>query len=246
MHKPHWQTNFAIILAQAIVFSRHLTYSCKEFGPFVKGTWMSSKEWVLAIPRSLLDELGTFQGIQLEVESYLTHILDPLHTRFLPRVQAEEDPTFKQIIPYVLIRREEALLHYVRGKSSGEQRLVAKGSIGIGGHINPTDESLFNIGRDFYDDAVQRELHEELKMDGTFRTRIAALLNDDSTPVGQVHLGIVHVCDLSEEDVSKGEACITELKFLTLAELRSRREELETWSQLCLDQLPQLVQAAKL
>jgi predicted NUDIX family phosphoesterase len=207
---------------------------------------MTSKEWVLAVPRSLLDELGIFQGIQLKVESYLPLLLDPRYTRFLPRSQAEEDPRFKQIIPYVLIRREEALLHYVRGKSSGEQRLVARGSIGIGGHINPTDESLFSIGRDFYDNAVQRELHEELRMDGTFRPTIAALLNDDSTPVGQVHLGIVHVCDLSQEDVSKGEPCITELKFLTMEELRSRREELETWSRLCLDHLPQLVEAAKL
>lgn len=204
------------------------------------------EELVLAVPRSLFEELGTFQGIQLKVEPYLQRILDTRHTRFLPRTQAEEDPRFKQIIPYVLIKRERSLLHYVRGKGSGEKRLVAKGSIGIGGHINPVDESLFATGRQFYESAVQRELHEELKIDGTFHHEIAALLNDDSTPVGQVHLGIVHLCELGQENISKGEACITGLQFLTLEELRLRREHLETWSQLCLDHFPQLVEAAKL
>src|SRR6266542_6473300 len=107
------------------------------------------EELVLAVPRSLFEELGTFQGIQLNVESYLRGLLDTRHTRFLPRSQAEENPRFKQIIPYVLIKRGESLLHYVRGKGSGEKRLVAKGSIGIGGHINPIDESLFSTGREF-------------------------------------------------------------------------------------------------
>jgi predicted NUDIX family phosphoesterase len=203
------------------------------------------KEWVLAVPRSLLDELGAFQGIQLNVESYLQQILDIRHTRFLPRSQAEEDLDFKQIIPYVLIKRGDSLLHYVRGKGSGEKRLVAKGSIGIGGHINPIDESLFSVGREFYESALQRELHEELRINGAFRHKIVALLNDDSTPVGQVHLGIVHLCELSQENVSKGEACITGLQFLSLEELRLRREHLETWSQFCLDHFPQLVEAAK-
>jgi predicted NUDIX family phosphoesterase len=204
------------------------------------------EELVLTVPRSLLDELGAFQGIQLKVESYLQHILDTRHTRFLPRSQAEEDLRFKQIIPYVLIKRGESLLHYVRGKGSGEKRLVAKGSIGIGGHINPLDESLFSAGREFYERAVQRELHEELKINDTFHHKIAALLNDDSTPVGKVHLGIVHLCELSQENIFKGEACITGLQFLTREELRLRREHLETWSQLCLDHFPQLVEAAKL
>jgi predicted NUDIX family phosphoesterase len=135
----------------------------------------------------------------------------------------------------VLIRKGDTLLHYVRGKGSGEKRLVAKGSIGIGGHINHRDESLFLVGQAFYEEAVQRELHEELRMDGHFRSRIVALLNDDSTPVGQVHFGVVHLCELGEENVSKGEACITDLRFLTLPELLERREQMETWSQLCLD-----------
>jgi predicted NUDIX family phosphoesterase len=72
-------------------------------------------------------------------------------------------------------------------------------------------------------------------MDGHFRTKIIALLNDDSTPVGRVHLGVVHLCELTDENVSKGEACITDLRFLTLSELQERRPQMETWSQICLD-----------
>ena len=193
------------------------------------------EEMVLCIPRTLLDQIGTFQGIQTNLEAYIPRILEAENTLFVPRSQAEEDPCWKQIIPYVLIKKGETLLHYVRGKGSGEKRLVAKGSIGIGGHINYRDETLFLAGLAFYEEAIQRELHEELRMGGHFQNRVVALLNDDSNPVGQVHLGIVHLCELADENVSKGEVCITDLRFLTLPELLERREQMETWSQLCLD-----------
>ena len=195
------------------------------------------EEMVLCFPRALLDEIGSFQGIRTDVAAYVPRILEAGNTHFVQRAQAEEDPSQKQLIPYVVIKKGDAYLHYVRGKGSGEKRLVAKGSIGIGGHINHGDESLFLTGLDFYEEALQRELHEELRMDGHFRTRIVALINDDSTPVGQVHFGIVHLCQLEEENVSKGEACITDLRFLTLPELLERRDQMETWSQLCLDLL---------
>jgi predicted NUDIX family phosphoesterase len=194
-----------------------------------------SEELVLCVPRALVDEIGTFHGIQTNVQPYIPRILEAKNTSFVPRSKAETDPSLKQIIAYVLIRKHDRLLHYVRGKGSGEKRLVAMGSIGIGGHINPCDENLFVTGLNAYDQAVQRELHEELRMEGHFETRIVALMNDDTTPVGQVHLGVIHVCDLAEENVSKGEACITDLRFLTLPELVERRAQMETWSQLCLD-----------
>jgi predicted NUDIX family phosphoesterase len=82
---------------------------------------------------------------------------------------------------------------------------------------------------------VQRELHEELLIDAALTTRIVALINDDSTPVGQVHFGVVHVCELAGEHVSRGEPCITDLRFLELDQLRERRDAMETWSQFCLD-----------
>jgi predicted NUDIX family phosphoesterase len=202
-------------------------------------------EWVLAFPRALLDKLGYFHGIRFNAEDYVGHILQKQYSRFLPRSSAEENPEFKQIIPYVLIRRGSTWLHYVRGKASGEKRLVSKGSIGVGGHINPNDQSLFDVGRDFYETAVQRELHEELKMDGHFQTRIVALLNDDSTPVGRMHLGVVHLCELTDENVWKRESALTGLQFLTVEELHGLREHLESWSQFCLEHLDEIVEAAR-
>jgi predicted NUDIX family phosphoesterase len=195
------------------------------------------EEMVLCFPRTLLDEIGAFQGVRRDVSAYVPRVLEAGNTHFVSRALAENDPSQKQIIPYVLIKKGDSYLHYVRGKGSGEKRLVSMGSIGIGGHINHGDENLFLTGLEFYEEALQRELHEELVMDGHFHTRIIGLINDDSTPVGQVHFGIVHLCELADENVSKGEACITDLKFLTVPELVERREQLETWSQLCLDLL---------
>lgn len=199
-----------------------------------------AEELVLAVPRRVLDEIGGFQGIEFNVTCYIPAILDKTNCRFLPRAMAENDPTYKQIISYVLIKKGDTWLHYVRGKASGEKRLVAKSSIGVGGHINPHDQSLFDTGLDFYETAVQRELREELRMEGVFDTRIVALLNDDSSTVGQVHVGIVHLCTLTDEIVSKGEASLTGLAFLTVEELLKRREQMETWSQFCLDQLKRI------
>ena len=194
-----------------------------------------SDELVLTFPRRLLDDIGTFQGLRTDIDAYVPRILEAQHTKYVPRSLAEDDPSLKQIIPYVLVRRGDTLLHYVRGKGSGEKRLVAKGSIGIGGHINHRDEDLFGSGTDYYELAVQRELHEELLIDADLTTRVIALINDDSTPVGQVHFGVVHVCELGDGHVSRGEPCITDLRFLTLDQLRERRGAMETWSQLCVD-----------
>src|SRR5204862_8299190 len=117
---------------------------------------------------------------------------------FLARAIAESDPSHKQIIPYAILACGDRVLHYVRGKKAGEQRLVAKGSIGIGGHMNDEDESLFAWDEHAYRAGVEREVNEEVKIESSFEDRIVALLNDDSTEVGRVHLGVVHVFNLDE------------------------------------------------
>jgi predicted NUDIX family phosphoesterase len=198
-------------------------------------------ENVLVIRRSLFDQLGSFHGLNFEPEKYLAALLSRGNNFFSPRVQAENDPTYKQIIPYVLLAFKNKILYYVRGKKAGEQRLVAKGSVGIGGHMNETDESLFALDEQAYRAGVKREVDEEIKIDTQFEDRIVALLNDDTTEVGRVHLGIVHVFDLAEEKVEKREAMITNLTFLTKAELMARRESLESWSQICVDSLDRLL-----
>jgi predicted NUDIX family phosphoesterase len=198
-------------------------------------------ENILVIKRRLFDELGAFQGLNFEPRKYLDSILSRGNNFFLPRAQAEKDPGHKQIIPYVLLACDQKVLFYIRGKRAGEQRLVAKGSIGIGGHMNESDESLFALDEAAYRAGVEREVAEEIAIKTKFEDRIVALLNDDSTEVGQVHLGVVHVFKLPEPNVEKREAMITSLAFLDKNELLARRDSLETWSQICLDSLERLM-----
>jgi predicted NUDIX family phosphoesterase len=199
------------------------------------------EEMILVVRRSLLESLGMFQGLCFEVDRYLPALLDRANNFFTPRAPAETNPDLKQIIPYVLLVHEGRVLHYVRGKKAGEQRLVAKGSIGIGGHMNDHDEGLFALDRAAYDAGVQREVTEELRLGAKFTNRAVALLNDDSNEVGRVHLGVVHVFQLDSTDVQKGEAMITDLQFLDRAQLAARREAMETWSQICCDSLDRLL-----
>ena len=202
------------------------------------------EELILVVRRELLDKLGSFQGLCFDVDGYLPALLARENNFFMPRSEAETDPTHKQIIPYALLVHEGRVLHYVRGKKAGEQRLVSKGSIGIGGHMNDGDEGLFSMDRAAYDAAVAREVNEELKLASPFKQKAVALLNDDSNEVGKVHLGVVHVFTLEGDDVRKGEAMITELGFLSRQELAAKRDLLESWSQICFDRLDDLLAAA--
>jgi len=208
---------------------------------------MKEEEMILVVRRELLDRLGAFQGLNFEVGRYLPALLDKANNFFTRRGPAENDPSMKQIIPYVLLVHGDKVLHYVRGKKAGEQRLVAKGSIGIGGHMNNEDEDLFNQGVDraAYDAGVQREIGEELKLGARYTNHAVALLNDDSNEVGKVHLGVVHIFRLESEDVAKGEAMITDLQFLDRTQLAARRDSMETWSQICFDQLDTLLATAR-
>lgn len=202
-------------------------------------------EMILVVRRSLFDQLGAFQGLNFEVDRYLPELLNRSQNFFTPRAAAETDPSLKQIIPYALLVHEGRVLHYVRGKKAGEQRLVAKGSVGIGGHMNDQDEGLFALDRAAYDAGVQREVCEELRVHSAYTNHAVALLNDDSNEVGRVHLGVVHIFQLEKPDVQKGEAMITELQFLDRTQLESRRDALESWSQICLDHLDALLAAAR-
>jgi predicted NUDIX family phosphoesterase len=198
-------------------------------------------ENVLVIPRALFDQLGSFHGLNFEPRRYLDAMRSRGNNFFLARAKAENDPTHKQIIPYAILACGDRVLHYVRGKKAGEQRLVAKGSIGIGGHMNDEDESLCAWDEQAYRAGVEREVNEEVQINTPFEDRIVALLNDGTTEVGRVHLGVVHVFRLEQANVQKREAMITNLAFLNKQELEERRDTLETWSQICLDHLERLL-----
>lgn len=196
-------------------------------------------EEVLVIPRALLEDLGSFHGILTEgIDPVIARLLDPQSHFFMDRAAAEEDPTHKQLIPYCVFRCGNRILHYTRGKAGGESRLHAKISVGVGGHINPIDTGDGRVGPEAYFAAVSRELEEELMIGSKRTSRIIALLNDDSNPVGQVHLGIVHLVDLDSEDVASREDALTDLQFSSLEELRGPAfDRLETWSQHCIAHL---------
>jgi predicted NUDIX family phosphoesterase len=192
-------------------------------------------EKVLVVRRSLFDQLGSFQGFSADAQRYLDVFLKRENNFFEPRSTAENDPSLKQIIPYAVFTHGGRILRYVRGGKSGEKRLVARASIGIGGHINDADEGLFAFNEDAYRVAVEREITEELRLEGGFTDRVVGLINDDATEVGRVHLGVVHLVELESDVVKPGEAAITRLEFVSLDVLRAERENLETWSQIVLD-----------
>ncbi len=187
-------------------------------------------EQVLVVPTAVFHQLGLFQGFSPEVERYLPALLQPQHLRYLPRPEAEEDPSFKQLIPYVVLRCGDLLFHYTRGRAGSEARLRALCSIGVGGHVNPGDGSLANA----YRAGLQREIAEEIHLECGYRERTLGLINDDSNAVGQVHLGIVHVFDLERPEARRREAVLADEGFAPLAELRRQAERFETWSRFLL------------
>jgi predicted NUDIX family phosphoesterase len=204
---------------------------------------MAQEEQVLVVERKVLEQVGMFQGLVFDVDNYLSKLFVPGVPRFMARSKAEADPAYKQLIPYVIMACDGEYLSYVRGKRAGETRLVELRSIGIGGHINPIDadnSSLFAYLYENYLNAVEREVAEEVCVQADHTDRIVALLNDDSNEVGSVHLGIVHYWTLDAPNVSKREQMITQMSFMTAAELHDVRDAMETWSQLCLDGLHEM------
>jgi predicted NUDIX family phosphoesterase len=196
-------------------------------------------EQVLVVRRALLEEIGHFEGIRTQgLDQAVACLLDPANHFFMDRAAAEEDPSHKQLIPYCVFRCGDRILHYTRGKSGGESRLHAKISVGVGGHVNPVDTGGGKTGPDAYHAAVTREIEEELELPEEHSHRIIALLNDDSNPVGQVHLGIVHLVDLKSDAVTSREDALADLGFSPLAELDGTRfGDLETWSAFCVRHL---------
>ncbi len=192
---------------------------------------------VLVFETELLQRLGAFQGYSLDLDKYLPTLLDPGNNRFMDRQAAERDPRYKQLIPYVVLRFGDSLFSYVRGQQSSEGRLRQSRSIGLGGHIEPGDRSLFSSDRHLYLEAARREVYEEVALSAAYTEHLVALINDDSNDVGKVHFGIVHIWDLTDDAVSKREGLITQAGFLSIDRLKGRADELETWSQIALQVL---------
>ena len=192
---------------------------------------MPADEHILGFPAGLLDELGRFQGFSPDAERYLPAILRRLEMR--ARGPAEDDSSFKQLIPYVVFRCGNLVFRYVRGRRGSEARLHEMHSIGVGGHIAAGDVSLFE---DTYDVGMRREVEEEVELPpGEAEQRVIGLINDDSTPVGQVHFGVVHEWRLPRPELRRREGKLLRAGFAMLAELAAERAKFESWSQFVLD-----------
>lgn len=196
-----------------------------------------STEHVLVVPTELFRRLGYFQGFSSDAAHYLLELLNPAHTSYRPRGDMEDDPSFKQLIPYCIFRHVddagcETVFAYTRGKGQGEGRLRSKRSVGIGGHISADDALV--PGANVYEEGLRRELSEEVFIDTEYTNSCVGLINDDETPVGQVHLGIVHLFDLDEPAVRPRESEIIDCGFIPVAELLADLSGFETWSQICI------------
>ncbi len=193
-------------------------------------------EKVLVVPTTLFRELGYFQGFSADVARYLPRLLEGDEIEYRPRGQMEEDPSFKQLIPYALFRWTDAdgtvhLFEYQRGSGQGERRLHAKRSVGVGGHISSIDAAAGHTEH-VYREGMRRELDEEVVIDTPYTEQIAGLINDDETPVGRVHLGVVHLCDVRLPRIRPREADILEARFRPVGEILPRLGEFESWSEI--------------
>ena len=187
-----------------------------------------SEEHVLVIPEARLSALGEFNGFRPFCEVAFRSLLDPEFMEFRPRSSVEEDPRFKQLIPYVLLQSEidgqTQLFHYTRGRGQGEKRLHALKSVGIGGHISQADTS----GDDWYRSGMLRELHEETIIDSDFEEDWAGFIFDDSSAVGRVHLGVVHRLRLARPTVRARESELADSGFAPIAQLKQQQHQFET------------------
>jgi predicted NUDIX family phosphoesterase len=193
-------------------------------------------ERVLVVPGAELDRLGRFQGFCAEVERYLSALLIPECMEYRPRFEVEEDPTLKQLIPYVVFRCANAVFCYTRGMTQGEARLHRLRSLGVGGHVSEEDAGG-QKSRQAYESALRRELAEEVTIASPGRIRLVGLINDDATAVGQVHLGVVHLYELERPEIAAREEGLATAEFLDIPTIWTIRREFETWSQICIESL---------
>ena len=199
----------------------------------------ADEEQILVIPASVIDAIGELKGFETDVEKFLTPILASDQLSFQPRGPMESDPSFKQLIPYVLLQwtdpaGEPQLFTYTRGGGSSETRLHAHRSVGIGGHISAEDAA---DGADPYTRGMQRELDEEVRIDSPYTDYREGLLYDPSNEVGRVHLGVVHRFVLQRPEVRSNEAELAEGEFVGVAQLKQSADQLETWSRLAIEAL---------
>ncbi|HEV3383490.1 MAG TPA: phosphoesterase [Gemmata sp.] len=199
---------------------------------------MPLDEKVLVIPTERFRSAGYFNGFRRSDPTYRTAILDYNAFQFRPRSEVETDSEFKQLIPYIVLKHGGELFHYRRGSAGTEKRLQALRSVGIGGHISEDDA---RGGDDPYHTGMLRELFEEVEIGCEWTEQFLGFINDDNVPVGRVHLGVVHLFELSQARVNSKEAALADSGFGPIQTLLDQKEQFETWSQFVLGELQSVV-----
>lgn len=160
-----------------------------------------------------------------ELGPYLERIANEGEHR--PRDAVEGDATWKQVIPYLVLRDQGRIFLMRRTRAGGDARLHERWTIGIGGHLNPGDEGVPG--------GLRREVGEELEVDWDPELRLVGLLNDDTDPVGAVHLGVVYTAEADGRRVAVRETHKLQGAFAEPAEVLRVHDKLETWSSLVFD-----------
>ncbi len=191
------------------------------------------EEEVLVISRDHFEKIGAFAGFKTFDRDWYLQLIDEKAFQFRQRKSVEEDPEYKQLIPYLIFRYHDLLFYYRRSKKGSERRLASLRSIGIGGHINRHDETTGNV----YRSGMQRELNEEVEISPIVEESIIGFIYDPTIYVGTLHLGIAHQFILEEPTACSREEAIIDTGWETIDQLWNQREEFETWSQLVLEHL---------
>src|SRR5262245_34941205 len=180
-------------------------------------------ELVYVVPRADVPDQAGWHGLRTDgLEAFVAAL--ERAGRYEPREAMERDPSFKQVIPYLVLRDGPRWFLMRRTAAGGDERLHHRYSIGVGGHLNPGDGGLLG--------GLRREWAEELIADFFPAFRLVALLNDDTTDVGSVHLGAVYVADAEGRPVEIRETNKLLGSFVAEAEVAAVVESMETWSRL--------------
>ncbi|MCD7845623.1 MAG: NUDIX domain-containing protein [Oscillospiraceae bacterium] len=191
-------------------------------------------ENVLVVKTALLGDIVSVNGLITGREAEVMELI-AARGEFLPRPAAEEDPSYKQIIPYVTILRGEQVFATRRLNKGGESRLHGLVSLGVGGHINQSDEK----DGDWLMNCLRREVEEEVNMSHFGTLTLRGLINDNGNDVGSVHLGFFFTLTTTG-DVSVRETEKLEGGFLPLSSLAETAPQMETWSQIIVPELTDL------
>ncbi len=145
-------------------------------------------EKVLVVPADIIFKKGRWQGLK---KDDLDYYLDLIKSNYLfkRRGDVEDDPSFQQIIPYIVFNCKDKFFVYKYLGGAGEKRLIDTYQLGVGGHINQVDVN----GKDILEEGMMREWNEEVEYQGNFlEKKLVGILNDDSRPVESVHMALVY------------------------------------------------------